>query len=391
MAEELRRFREGTPASRGGIGRRPILTLVAGLGLLAVVLFLVFFRPSGNSISQEQISAKAAELRPILLDRIAESRMKNGWVLCKIGPGANPATDIEVWGHSQALADIFLAPALRNDQVKVWTNGLDNPFAPGQTLEADGIKFGWRAFPSADYPCAPPALQTGLALAGALARPGLLGVEKRQRTLEQLKYTQEVLNLYRPEPFKGGWNMFPQQKDPTQHSAAVTGQALWLLLELRRGGLPWQDSEAKRDELLAETVRWVDRSFDAKADPPGWREGRSEGIGDGLTLMMYALRLRAETEAGHKIPAEMFDKILPHLLRCLTRDADHPSNPSLLWYPFKNYNGQEVSRQQSVIVAWYRWALATTVLWLSRAGVSRCLRIRLIPFAACSAPRGHAG
>ena len=177
---------------------------------------------------------------------------------------------------------------------------------------------------------------------------------------------QQVLDLYRPTPFKGGWNMFPRQKDPNQHSAAVTAMAINLLLEMRRAKVPWEDSDSKRDDMLAETVRWIDAAFDPRGDMPGWREGRGDLVGDGLTLMMYALCLRAEAEAGHKMPAEMFEKILPHLQRCLTRNADYPSNPSLLWYPFRNYNGQEMTTQQTIIVHWYKWALATSVLWLAR-------------------------
>lgn len=371
LAEELRRFREGAPAGSGGSGtasRRRLLAIGGGLALLAVGVFLFFFfRGPSDAIPETQVRQKAAELRPVLLERLGEARLKNGWILCKLGPDANPVNDIEVWGHSQALADIFLSPALRNDQVKSWAPGLENPFGPGQMLESEGVKYGWRAFPSADYPSAPPALQTGLALAGALGRPGLLAGERRQRCLEHLATTQQVLNLYRPDPFKGGWNMFPRQKDPTQHSATVTGWALYFLLELRRANLPWEDSESKRDELLAQTVRWIDTAYDPRADLPGWREGRGDNVLDGVTLMMYALRLRAETDAGQKMPAEMYDKILPHLQRCLTRDAEYPSTSSPVWYSFRNYNGQEVSKQPAIIVGWYRWALATSALWLHRA------------------------
>lgn len=372
LAEVLRQFREGRPAAAPrGIVRRHALKIAVGAGVLGIIGFLRFgrqlFRSGTSEFSPETIARKAAELRPILLTRLNESRIKNGWVLCKVGPDANPETDVEVWGHSQALGDIFLSPALRNDEVKPFTSGLENPFLEGQILRSNGKNYGWRAFPAADYPIAPPALQTGLALVGALDRPGLLGVEKRQRCLECLNTTQEILEFYRPEAFRGGWNMFPQQKDPAQHSAAVTGMALAFLLALRKARLPWQEDTSRRDELLAQTVRWVDRAFDPKADPPGWREGRGDSIGDGLTLMMYALRLQAETDAGHTVPPEMFDKILPHLQRCLTRDADHPSNPSLLWYPFKNYNGEVVTRQQNIIVYWYKWALIACVAWLARA------------------------
>jgi hypothetical protein len=377
LAEELRRFREGTPASSGaavGTSRRQLLAIGGGLALLAVAVCLFFFLRPGDAISQTQIRQKAAELRPVLLERLSESRLKNGWILCKVGPDANPATDIEVWGHSQALADIFLSPSLRNDQVKSWAPSLENPFGPGQMLESEGVKYGWRAFPSADYPSAPPALQTGLALAGALNRPGFLQGERKQRCEDHLATTQQVLNLYRPQSFKGGWNMFPGQKDPHQYSATVTGWALYFLLELKRGNLGWEESESKRDELLAQTVRWIDTAYDPSADLPGWREGRGDAVVDGLTLMMYALRLRAEAEAGHKMPPEMSEKILPHLQRCLTRDADYPSTSSPVWYSFRNYNGQEVSKQPAIIVGWYRWALATSVLWLNRADKERVPR-----------------
>jgi hypothetical protein len=370
LAEELRRFREGAPSSSGGSSapsRRALLAIAAGLALVTLGVFLFFyFRRPSDAISETQVRQKAAELRPVLLERLGESRTKSGWILCKVGPDANPSTDVEVWGHSQALADLFLAQALRNDQVKSWTRGLENPFGPGQILEGEGVKYGWRAFPSADYASAPPALQTGLALAGALARPGLLTGELRERCLEHLNTTQRILNLYRPDPFKGGWNMFARQKDPSQHSASVTGWALYFLLELRRANLPWEDSESKRDELLAQTVRWIDTAYDPRADLPGWREGRGDVVVDGLTLMMYALRLRAEAEAGQKMPDEMYDKILPHLQRCLTRDADYPSTSSPISYTFRNYTGQEVSKQPAIIIGWYRWALATSVLYLNR-------------------------
>ena len=105
MAEELRRFRDGTSSASGGGGslwRRHALKIAAGVVLLAVILVLVFFRGSSNAISQAQVSQKAAELRPVLLNRLGESRLPNGWILCKVGPDKNPATDIEVWGHSQA-------------------------------------------------------------------------------------------------------------------------------------------------------------------------------------------------------------------------------------------------------------------------------------------------
>jgi hypothetical protein len=370
LAEDLRRFTEGksVKGAKGAAGfwRRHALKMGVLAVVAAVVAALFLLRPKEATFSPEQISRQATELRPPLLDAISKVRTPEGWIMCKVGPDANPKLDIEVWGHSQALADTLLGRQLRTDQVKTLATGLENPFLPGWPIEKDGIKFGWRAFPSADYTVAPPAMQTGLALTGAVLRPGLLSRERKQIALDNLRYTQQVLNLYRPERFTGSWNMFPRQKDPTLYSGAVTAMALQFLLELRRAELPWEDSEQKRDDLLAKTVKWIDEAFEPNSDPPGWREGRGFPIGDGLTLMLYSLRMRAETEAGIRMPPDMFDKVLPHLLRCESREWDHVSTQSFLWYPFQNFDGQEISRQQTIVIGWYRWALVTSVLWLER-------------------------
>jgi serine/threonine protein kinase len=392
LADDLRRFQDNQPIRatlrpRGSALVAPTTRRffwAIGFILVAVaivaVLHLRFERatptPNGTNgevkpkpITEADIRAQAAELRPSLLKALVKARTPDGWILAQLGPDADPATDKEVWAHSQALGDIFLSADLPTEELGVWVPGLELPFGPGQQLEAKGVNFGWRAFGHADYPISPPALQTALALTAALARPGLLKGEPRERALKHLRDTQAVLALYRPEPFAGGWNMFPQQKDPRQNCDAVTGMALQLLLELRKAGLPWEGSESKRDELLAATVRWIDREFDASADPPGWRErGAFQAItGDGLTLMFYALRLRADLEAGIAVPPEMMEKIPVHLRRCTERDADYPAAPTVLFLPFRNYNGEEVTQQQVITTHWYRWAIATSVLWLQHA------------------------
>jgi serine/threonine protein kinase len=398
LADDLRRFQDNQPIRATLRPRTPSAPPVApttrrfywaiGFILVAVAIVAVLHlwsdrttpAPNGTNggssgevkpkpITEADVRAKAAELRPLLLKALVKARTPDGWILARLGPDADPAKDEEVWAHSQALGDIFLSPDLPTEELAVWVPGLELPFAPGQQLEAKGVNFGWRAFGHADYPISPPALQTALALTAALARPGLLRGEPRERCLKHLRDAQAVLALYRPEPFTGGWNMFPQQKDPRKNCDAVTGMALQLLLELRKAGLPWEGSEASRDELLAATVRWVDREFDAAADPPGWRErGAFQAItGDGLTLMFYALRLRADLEAGIAVPPEMMEKIPVHLRRCTERDADYPAAPTVLILPFRNYNGEDVTQQQVITTHWYRWAIATSVLWLRHA------------------------
>jgi serine/threonine protein kinase len=394
LADDLRRFRDKQPLtnrsrrpSAQSPERRRFIGAILALAILiaAIAYARHVFSPDGEKTSTENnsngenerpkpitdadIRAKAAELRPVLIKQFVKARTPDGWILRRFGAEPNP-DDEEIWAHSQALADIFLAPDLPNEQLGVWVPGLEKPFLPNQPVEVNGVKYGWRAFPGADYTVAPPALQTGLALAAALGRPGFLKGKTREECLKHLRYTQETLALYHMEPFNGGWNMFPNQKDPKQHSASVTGMALQFLLELRHAGLPWEGSDKKRDELLAATVAWVDRRFDAKANPPGWREGNDfQNItDDGLTLMFYALRLQVEMEVGTEMPAEMMEKMPLHLARCAEREAYDSTAPIVLLYPFKDFKGEETKQQQQIITThWYRWAVAGAVLWLRHA------------------------
>ena len=80
-------------------------------------------------------------------------------------------------------------------------------------------------------------------------RPGFLTGEARERALKNLSYTHEVLKIYRPND-NGGWNMFPNQTEPSLHNVYTTALALLALLETRKANLPWDGSVEKRDQLL---------------------------------------------------------------------------------------------------------------------------------------------
>lgn len=312
-----------------------------------------------------EIYAEATPARRTLVDALKKGRNPDGWISTNL-----KGSDFryEVWSQSQSLCGIFKSPELSNDEVRTFLVGLDLPFTAGMTIENEGVKYGWVSHNGDVDTIAEPALWTAAALAAALARPGLLTAEERQRFEQHLAYTQEVLKTYRPLD-GGGWNMFAKQKDPSVHNPYTTTLALLALLETRRAGLPWEGSTARRDELLKATAQWLINKFDDQENPPGWHGvGESENqIFDGLTLQIYAELLRAEAEAGIAIPQNILDAIPRHLIRCTDRDLDFSIASGEFSAPLIDHTGRPSVGKESIGFLWYPWAIDAAVWWLQRA------------------------
>jgi hypothetical protein len=237
-------------------------------------------------------------------------------------------------------------------------------------VERDGVKYGWISHNNDTDTLAEPALWTTAALAAALSRPNLLNAAERERFLAHLAYTQEVLKLYRPLD-DGGWNMFPRQKDETEANPYTTTLALLTLLELRRAGLPWEGSAAKRDEMLLKTAQWLAAQYDTSGEGmPGWH-GTGEGayeVFDGLTLQIYSLLLRAEAETGFQIPSIILEQIPRHLAQINARDFNFPVSRAEFSAISLDHSNREYTGKESVGFLWYPWAIACAESWLERAG-----------------------
>ncbi|HKO63169.1 MAG TPA: toll/interleukin-1 receptor domain-containing protein, partial [Pyrinomonadaceae bacterium] len=320
--------------------------------------------------SLEEIRAQATPIRRTLIDALHNGRTPDGWIKTNL----NPAEDqwIEVWSHSQSLCGIFKSLEVSNDEARKFLPGLDLPFTPGVAVEKDGVKFGWQSHKGEAETIAEPALWTAAALAAALGRPDFLTAEERRKYEGHLAYTQEVLRLYRPLQ-TGGWNMFPQQKEPELHNPYTTALALLALLETRKAGLPWDGSSERRDELLNDTARWLISKFDYKArmegKRPGWH-GVSESanqIFDGLTLQIYAELLRAETEAGIELPPEILEQIPVHLISCVERDLNFPVASGEFSARMTDHTGREAVGKETIGFLWYPWAIDAGMRWLARA------------------------
>jgi hypothetical protein len=242
---------------------------------------------------------------------------------------------------------------------------LDAPFAQGLLVEANGEKFGWLVS-NADFPQAEPTLWTIAALATAIGRDDLLDAELRQHFLSRLSYTEEVADTYRPVE-DGGWNMYPQQDDPGDHTTYTTALALLALLELRHAHLDWQGDAARADVILRTTADWLVNQFDGKSSPPGWHAEPHQGsIVDGLTLQIYGELLRCEEEAGITLPLAILNAIPGQIDQLLGRSIDYPVAAASYTRIFTNFDGVRVTRWQDISFNWLPWAIDVTARWLRR-------------------------
>lgn len=317
--------------------------------------------------SNAEIRAAAAVRRRDLLAAITGGQMPEGGIASSLKPGS--ARTLEYWSNVQALTAIFATPELSDASAAQLLRAIEVPFQPGAAIEGvDGRKYGWVAHPNEDRTQAESAIWTAAALAKALGRPGFLTGEARERAMKHLAYAHEVLKLYRPSD-DGGWNMFPNQKDPSQHNIYTATLALLALLETRKANLPWDGSIEKRDQLLNATAQWLADKYDDRVDSPGWHtasETHGEII-DGLTLQLYSELLRAEAEAGFALPERIASQMPDYLAKCVERSLSFPNDSGEFSASFTDHRGQKYVAREALGFLWYPWAIHASQLWLLRA------------------------
>ena len=165
----------------------------------------------------------------------------------------------------------------------------------------------------------------------------------------------------------GAWNMYPNQKDASQYSSYTTALALLALLEtLMRGPAVARHCGAPRYPVAGRRETVAD-AYDGQADPPGWRAGYDiDKTQEGLTLQISALLLRAEAEAGFKVPDRILNDIPSHLTLCSRRNLDFADDVGKFSIPFKDHKGQEIFGKESITFLWYPWAVECSARWLRR-------------------------
>lgn len=324
-----------------------------------------------------EVRQSAMSGRRAMIEAIKRGRMKEGWLANNLG---TPEKGGDVWSHSQALFAVFYMPDATTQELREFLPLLAMPFIKDVAPEVNGVKYGWSGQALLDEKMnlvksnsesvqAVPTLWTVGAVTVALGRPGLIEGDERQRFESYLKYAQEATKLYRPLE-DGGWNLFPYQVEPGFHDPYSTTLALLVLLETRRGNLPWEGSNERRDAMLQSTAQWLVNNFNEKSNPPGWK-GTADEVNemfDGLTLEIYSLLLRAEAETGFKIPANILAQMPRHLALTNSRDLKYPTakGEHIAFISDPN-TGRQYRMNESVGFLWHPWAIDCAVRWLKRA------------------------
>jgi TIR domain len=322
------------------------------------------FRPARSTAD---IRTAASPLRQNLLIALESGQTKQGGIASNLNPGSTKT--FEPWSNAQALTAMFATPELSQEDARNLLRGFDQHFQPQSMIVGDdGKKYGWIAHPDEMRTQAEPTLWTAAALATALGTPNLLTGEAREVALKRLAYTHEALKTYRPADH-GGWNMFPNQQDPSLNNVYTTTLALLALLETKRANLPWEGSEQKRDELLKATAQWLAAQYDDQSQPPGWHAASEthEATIDGLTLQIYAELLRAEAEAGFVMPPRILNQIPDYLAKCVDRKLDFPSDSGEFASLFTDHRGVRYMAREALGFLWYPWAMNGAQWWLLRA------------------------
>lgn len=323
---------------------------------------LSWFRPVR---SDPEVRQAAGEAEASLVDRMQREWRDGSWQRPNSTRVTGPKVAISPWVTSQAMWAVFTAISPADKALPDFLAVLDAPFAAGLPVEASGRKFGWFVS-NADFPEAEPALMTIGALASALGRTDLLDPEERRHFMSRLAYAQEAADIYRPVA-DGGWNMYPQQDDPTAHATFATAEAFQALIELRHAQLDWEGDAGQVDAMLRATFGWLVKELDATSNPPGWHADPGQGpVADGLTLQIYAELLRCEDEDGIPLPAAILQAIPDQIDRLLGRPIDYPLAAASYTRVFTNFDGTRMTRWQDVTFIWLPYAIEVAQRWLRR-------------------------
>ena len=317
--------------------------------------------------SDAAIRQTACSLRTELSARLRQGRTDLKWFRSSFQAGG--ADSANVWSHSQVSCALLSSPDASEETLQEVASGLEPLFRPGVAVESNCVKYGWLGDPSDSNTLAVPALWTSLSLALAARESAFLTPEEREHVLQRLSYAQEALDLYRPAGAQG-WNIFPNQREPSQHNAYATTLALMVLLEMKRSNLSWRGSTEQRDLLLQSCVQWLVAHFDAAASPPGWHGSESLATtSDGLTLQIFGRLLDAEAEANLKIPISISNEIPRHLFRCAERSLNFPVSSGEFSAMITDHRGQQYLAKESINFLWYPWAIDCAERWLRRAEI----------------------
>jgi MTH538 TIR-like domain (DUF1863) len=211
---------------------------------------------------------------------------------------------------------------------------------------------------------AEPVIWMMMALAGAIGRATDLPPDAAAALAGLLAATQSVAEAFYPLE-DGGWNVGAKQTDLGGHFIYTSALALQMLLQTRSAGQPWLGSKDKLDRMIADTSRWLVRSFVPDVGQRGWRRTVDDDKAPdaAITLTVYSALGRACAEAGFELPPMVQGAALEFQsgLRRRTYDALDPD----VRHDFRilGPDGQDQLRTTITRVIWYPWAVQGLASW----------------------------
>jgi predicted Ser/Thr protein kinase len=313
----------------------------------------------------DRVRTIARDQRRALLEHLRSVTILEGWFL----PSQTAKGQTDAWTQWQTGAALLESPEAGPEEVRRCVATFSRIFEPNGVCEPFVAGYGWPNFHDGE-PSTEASAWALSGLAAALAGPHALAGDERRALLERLAEVQAALDACQTRDPQSSvpvyaWNLFARQDDPSRPNIYITGLVFRGLVALRLARLPWRDSEARRDELLAGSLTWLLAHFDGQGwSAPGRQE---EEYSDGLTLQATAFLLWAEAAGVAELPEKLLARVPELLEDCGTRPLTHPVSVPLFSEPFTNPLGKRVPRpSRPVRLLWHPWAVDCAARWLAR-------------------------
>jgi hypothetical protein len=201
------------------------------------------------------------------------------------------------------------------DEKQFLAAALESRFQPSAT-DWVGTVGGWRTRPDTQHFQAEPALWTLMALARILQDKSVGDTESRSRLTTRARDIQKYLSdnrFFVTNVDQLAFNVVANQQDPQSHSAYTTSLALLALIEMRRAGLAWDQTDP--DVMIRGILEWFNARYDERQQ--GWSSIDGDTDVDlpdeAVNLQIMATMLEAYAELQLELPAELLSRVDDHL------------------------------------------------------------------------------
>ena len=274
----------------------------------------------------------------------------------------NRRGDEDNWTTAQSLSALLGAPELSHEHSAIMQSGFNTMFQEPFLISKNGRLELW-SYMSGDPPNGNVSLWMLLAVAQGLKREELFE-ESFESTLNGYSEIANEIALQFNPLEDGGWNVFPEQDDPSFHNFYTTNLALLSFLHVFETGAYKNENEERLLKSIKRTRDYLIRHYTSNVKLPGWSRypgDPDEDIFEGLTLQIYSNLLHSERITQTPLSEEMIHNISRHVIKTAERDISHPFKSAQFWVRIGG-----VEKQARVRFLWYPWSIRSGIMLLKR-------------------------